>query len=467
MCYKKTLADSYEAKVKWRWRMKVCIVGGGGGASNAANVIRRLDKEARIDIFTSRPEIGSQPCEIPFVLKGDLPSWDATFVFRQKFYSERDINLHLNTEVTEIVTIEKRLKAEEESYDYDKLILDLGAIPTIATIPGMDGRNEFVLATNLETAKVFEEAISRNSTAAIIGTGQVALEVAAILKARNYRRIYLLGRSDSLLRAYLDKDMAERIEARLRENGIDLILSAKIDSITGQNGKKMLSLLDQELKVDFVFFATGSHPNIGLARKAGLDIGDTGGILVNEYLQTSDPDIYAIGDCVENWDAILGSRRLYQTATNASRGGRIAATNLALGNVLPYQGTTMPFVMEVFHSQVGTVGFTERYARRMDMDVISSTTTTATRRRAFGGKTIHIKLIADRRNRALIGAQLISAELVAGKIDRLAVAIAERIPVERLALIDTCYSPTVGTAYEPIIMALDELRLKLDNLVEN
>jgi len=447
--------------------MKVCIVGGGGGASNAANIIRRLDKEAQIDIFTNRTEIGTQPCEIPFVLKGDLPSWDDTFVFRQKFYRERDANVHLNTEVTEIIRPEKGLIAGGERFNYDKLILDLGAIPAVPPITGIDGQNEFVLATDLKTARVFEEAISRNSTAAIIGTGQIALEVAAILKAKNYEKIYLLGRSDRLLRAYLDKDMAERIEARVADKGIDLILSAKINSITSQNGKKILSLPDQQLKVDFVFFATGSRPNVGLAEKAGLKIGETGGILVNEYLQTSDPDIYAIGDCAENWDAILGIKRLYQTATMAARGGRIAATNLVLANVLPHQGTTMPFVMEIFGSQVGTAGFTENYAREKGMDVLSSTMTTATRRRAFGGKTIHIKLVADRKTRALIGAQLISEELVAGKIDRMAVAIAERIPVDRLALSDTCYSPTVGTAYEPLIMALDELRLKLDNLTEN
>ena len=443
--------------------MKVCIVGGGGGASNAANVIRRLDKGAQSDIFTDRAEIGNQPCEIPFVLKGDLPSWNDTFVFRQKFYSERDINVHLNTEVTEIIRSEKRLIAGGESYSYDKLILDLGAIPTIPPIPGIDGQNEFVLTTNLNAARVFEEAIPRHSTAAIIGTGQIALEVAAVLKARDYERIYLLGRSESLLRAYLDKDMAERVEARVRDKGIDLILSAKIRSIMSQNGKKMLSLPDQELKVDFVFFGTGSRPNIALAQRAGLEIGETGGILVNEYLQTSDADIYAIGDCTENWDAILGLKRLYQTATSAARGGRIAATNLVRGNVLPYQGTTMPFVMEAFGYQVGTVGFTESYARERGLDVLSNVTTTATRRRAFGGRTIHIKLIASRQTRALVGAQIMSEELVAGKIDRLSVAIAEGVPVERLAVIDTCYSPTVGTAYEPLVMALDELKLKIDN----
>lgn len=443
--------------------MKVCIVGGGGGASNAANVIRRLDKEAQIDIFTNRAEIGNQPCEIPFVLKGDLASWEDSFVFRQRFYSERNVNVHLNTDVTEIFRKERRLIAGEESYNYDKLILDLGAIPIIPSIPGVNGQNEFVLTTRLEIAKVFGEAIPRYSTAAIIGVGQIALEVAAILKAKNYQKIYLLGRSDRLLRAYLDKDMAGRIEGRVIEKGIELILSAKINSSTSQNGKKMLSLPDQQLDVDFVFFATGSRPSIELAQKAGLKIGETGGILVNEYLQTSDPDIYAIGDCIENWDTILGFKRLYQTATSAARGGRVAATNLVLGNVLPQQGTTIPFIMEVFGYQVGTVGFTESYAREKNLDVASHIMTTATRRRAFGGKTIHIKLIADRKTQVLVGAQLISEELVAGKIDRLSVAIAEKIPIRRLALIDTCYSPTVGSAYESLIMALDELRLKLDN----
>ncbi len=443
--------------------MKVCIVGGGGGASNAANVVRRLNDEAQIDIFTDRSEIGNQPCEIPFVLKGDLPSWNDTFVFTRKFYDQRNVTVHLNNEVTEIIRAEKRLIAGEKGYNYDKLILDLGATPAIPPIPGIDGQNEFVLTTSLKTARVFQEAIPQHSTAAIMGTGQIAVEVAAVLKANNYERIYLLGRSESLLRAYLDQDMAERVEARIRDKGIDLILRARVNSIASQNGKKILSLPDQELKVDFVFFATGSRPNIALAQRAGLEIGETGGILVDEYLQTSDPDIYAIGDCTENWDAILGLKRLYQTATSAARGGRIAATNLVRGNVLPYQGTTMPFIMEASGYQVGTVGFTESYARENYLDVLSNVTTTATRRRAFGGRTIHIKLIASRQTRALVGAQIMSEELVAGKIDRLSVAIAERVPVERLAVIDTCYSPTVGTAYEPLVMALDELRLKIDN----
>ena len=121
--------------------MRIAIVGGGGAASNAANVIRRLDKDARIDIFTDRPEIGTQPCEIPFVLSGCLPSWDDTFVFRKKFYDERNISVHFDTLVTRLERSERRLFAGTESYEYAKLILDLGAVPTIPAIPGVDGNS--------------------------------------------------------------------------------------------------------------------------------------------------------------------------------------------------------------------------------------------------------------------------------------------------------------------------------------
>jgi NADH oxidase (H2O2-forming) len=440
--------------------MRVCIVGCGGGASNAANVIRSLDGKAQIDIFDKRGEIGHEPCEIPYVLSGFLSSWQDSLVFRPKFYSERNINLHLNTEVTDIIKKEKRLIAGGESYSYDKAILDLGSITVTPPIPGLDGRNEFVLDTSLETARVFEEAIPKYSSAAIIGVGQIALEIAETLKAKIYDKIYLLARS-RVLRAYLDEDMGRIIERRIQGEGIGLISSAKINSVKSRDGRKIVSLQDRELEVDFVALATGVKPNVELAKKAGIKIGESGAIAVNEYLQTSDPDIYAIGDCAENWDRITGRKRTYQTATSGATMGRIAATNLVLNNVLPHQGTVMIFITETFDHEVGTAGFTETYAREQGLDVTSSMMRTATRRRSYGGKPIHIKLIADRQTQSLVGAQIISEEMVAGKIDRLALAIAEKIPVQRLALIDTCYSPTLGSAYESTVMALDQLMIKL------
>ena len=391
-----------------------------------------------------------------FSLPGKAASLSGT-----NFTRERNIEVHLNKEVTEIIIQEKRLTAGGENYNYDKAILNLGAIPAIPPIPGLDGRNEFSLSSGLKQARAFEEAIPKYKRAAIIGVGQIALEVAAILKAKSYSQIYLVGRSDHVLRAYLDKDMAAIVEGILRENGIELILSAEIVKIVTRGNGKILSLEDRDLEIDFVFFATSTEPNTKLAQKAGIRTGETGAIVVNEYLQTSDPDTYAIGDCMENWERITGTKMRYQTATNAARTGRIAGKNLILGNVIRYPGTVMPFVTEIFGYQVGTAGFTEPQARERGLDVVSSITTTSTRRRLFGGKRIHIKLIADRRTRSLAGAQLIGEELVAGKIDRLAVAIAEKIPVDQLYLIDTCYSPTTGAGYEAVTMALDELEGKL------
>ncbi|HEX77409.1 MAG TPA: FAD-dependent oxidoreductase [Dehalococcoidia bacterium] len=440
--------------------MRVCIVGGGGGASNAANVVRLLDKEAQIDIFTNRGEIGNIPCEIPFVLRGTIPSWEDSFAFREGFYRERNITVHLNTEVTDIFRQEKRLVAGGKSYQYDKAILDLGATPWVPPIPGLDGWNEFVLGTDLKYARAFEQAIPKYTSAAIVGAGAIGLEVAAALLAKGYHPIYVLDVLENVLGVCLDKDMAERVEERIKDKGIELILAVNIQGITSKGGKKVLTLPQREMEADFVFFACGAKPNTELARRAGLAIGETGAIAVNEYLQTSDPDIYAIGDCMENWDMITGSKRRHQLATNAARTGSIAARNLVLGNVLPYRGTVMAFIIEVFGYQVGAVGFTEKQAREHGLDVVSSTTT-ATRRRLFGGKPIHIKLIARRDSHALVGAQVVSEELVAGQIDKLAVAVAERIPAERLALIDTCYSPPLGSAYAPLAMALDELVPKL------
>jgi NADPH-dependent 2,4-dienoyl-CoA reductase/sulfur reductase-like enzyme len=441
--------------------LKVCIVGGGGGASNAANIIRSLDKQAQIDIFTNRDEIGNQPCEIPFVLKGTLSSWESSFPFRDKFYLERNVQVHFNTEVTELVRGEKRLIAGGNSHSYDKAILDLGANPAIHHVPGLDGYNEFSLNSGLKQARAFEKAIPQYKSAAIIGVGQIALEVAAILKAKSYSQIYLVGRSDRILRAYLDKDVSEMVEDRIRENGIELVLSSKVRGVATKKNGKLLFLSDRDIEIDFVFLATGAEPNVELAQKAGIRIGATGAIAVNEYLQTSDPDIYAIGDCMENRERITGAKLRYQTATNAARTGRIAGRNLILGNVVRYPGTVMPFITEIFGYQVGTVGFTETYAKECGLDVVSSITTTSTRRRVLGGKPIRIKLIADRGTRNLVGAQLIGEELVAGKIDRLAVAIAEEITVDQLSLADTCYSPTTGTGYEAVTMALDELGKEL------
>jgi NADPH-dependent 2,4-dienoyl-CoA reductase/sulfur reductase-like enzyme len=166
--------------------------------------------------------------------------------------------------------------------------------------------------------------------------------------------------------------------------------------------------------------------------------------LVNQYLQTRDPDIYAAGDCIENWDCIIGSKTRRLMVTTAGRTGSLAGENLVAGNSLPYEGTLMTFTIEIFGYQIGTAGFTERLAREKGLDVICSTSTMPSTRPQYGGKPVHSKLIADRQTGTLVGAQIVSEEMIRGVVSAMAIAIAEKVPLDRLAVLETPYSPAVG-----------------------
>jgi NADPH-dependent 2,4-dienoyl-CoA reductase/sulfur reductase-like enzyme len=424
--------------------MKVCIIGAGDAGAIAALQTRRLGSEAQIDVFNKRKELGCNPCEIPLVLSGTISKWEDLYRGYRvtPFYEKRNITLHLNTEVNDILRHKKEIVANGEKYNYDKAILALGTTPIIPSFPGLDGRNEFALSTDIADARTFKDTILKNGSAAIVGGGFIALEIADVLKTRGYSKVYLLVRRN-IMRAHLDEDIAEKLKQVLVEKGVELIMPAKIERISSKNGKKRVILSDQELEIDFIFFGTGTEPNVKLAQKVGLEIGDTGAIVVNPALQTSDPDIYAIGDCMENWDMIIGSKRRHQLATNAIRTGYIAGRNAMLGNRISYGGTVMPFITKIFDYQVGAVGFTEREAREKGIETISTTVNTPYLREPRGGKPAWYKLIAETTTQTLIGAQLISEEIVSGTIDKLAIAIANKMPLIKLVQIDSSYSPSV------------------------
>jgi NADPH-dependent 2,4-dienoyl-CoA reductase/sulfur reductase-like enzyme len=440
--------------------MRVCIVGAGDAGAIAALQVRRLDSEAEIDVFSRRQELGCNPCEMPLVLSGIVRRWeDLSRGYRvTSFYEKRNISLHLNTEVTDILRSDKKLVANGKTYDYDKLILALGATPAVPILHGSDKEREFALSTDIADGRSLDAAIARFSSAVIIGGGFIALELADALKARGYSKIYLLVRRN-IMRTHLDEDIADRLRQLLLGRGVELIMPTQIEGISSKNGKKHVILSDQELETDFIFFGTGADPNVKLAQRAGLKIGETGAIAVNPYLQTSDPDIYGAGDCMENWDMITGSKRRHQLANNAIRTGYIAGRNAVLGNKITYEGTVMAFVTRIFDCQVGAVGFTEREAREKGIETASVMVNTPHLREPRGGKPAWYKLIAETKTRTVIGAQLISEEIVSGTIDKLAVAIASRMALIKLVQIDSCYSPQVqeDQIAVPVQRLIDEL----------
>jgi len=438
--------------------MKVCIIGAGAAGRSASGRIRQLDKQAQIDIFSTQSEIGYAPCEPPFVLRG-IACWDDIF-YPDNFFEKRNITVHLSTEVTDILRDEKRIIAGGKGYPYDKLILSPGAIPSIPPIPGLDGKNEFALSTNIADGRALEKIIPKYTSAAVIGAGAIGIEITLALISAGYHKVYLLDMMENILPAGLDKDMASKVERVMQEKGIELVLSASISSVKNESGRKRIILPDRELEVDLIFLTTGARPNVELAQKAGIEIGETGGILVNQYLQTSDPDIYAAGDCLENWDSITGSKTRRLMVTTAGRTGGVAGENLVKGNSIPYEGTLMTFVIEIFGNQIGAAGFTERLAREKGLDVVSAMVSSPTSRPHLGDKILHHKLIADRRTGTLVGAQVISEEIIRGTLNELSLAISEKIPLHRLALLETPYSPAVGR--DPIEDGVRKLIHRLD-----
>jgi NADPH-dependent 2,4-dienoyl-CoA reductase/sulfur reductase-like enzyme len=424
--------------------MEVCIIGAGDGGSTAAIQIRRLASDAQIDIFSKRVSLGCPPCEMPLVIGGAVATWEELIRgFRQNsFWEKRNVTLHLNTEVANIVRQEKCIIADGRKYSYDKLILALGATPVMPAFPGLDGKNEFSLSTDMDDGVALSSAVAQSNEAAVVGGGFIGLEIAAALEARGYSKVYLLVRR-GILRSYLDEDVAEKVKDVLTQNEIELILPAKIENVATKGSKKCITLSDREVDVDFIFFGTGAKPNVELAQKAGLEIGKTGAIRANQFLQTSDPDIYAIGDCMENWDVVTDSKRRHQLAANAIRTGYIAGRNAASGNQLTYEGTVMPFVTKVFGHQIGAIGFTEREAQEKGLETVSVAVDTPRLRERFNGRPACYKLIADAKTKTLVGAQIVSEEIVSGTVDKLAVAIASRMPLAKLVQIDSCYSPHV------------------------
>jgi NADH oxidase (H2O2-forming) len=439
--------------------MKICIIGAGAGGRIASGRLRELDKESQIDIFSKQSEIGYAPCELPFAMRGTFTDWDGIF-YPGNFFEKNGIKVHLETEVTDILRDEKRIIAGGKSYAYDKLVLSLGARPSIPVIPGVNGKNEFAMSTDISRWKELDSAISGCSSAAVIGSGAIGIETTQALKERGYRQVYLLEIMDHILPSAVDQDMGEKIEKVMVDSGVDLILSARIKSVVTESGKKRLILEDRELEVDLLIFATGAEPDIGIAEKAGIQIGKTGAIAVNQYLQTSDPDIYAVGDCMENWDVVTGAKTRRLMVTTARITGDIAAMNLVKGNVVPYRGTTMTFVMDVSGYEVGAVGFTEEKAKNMELDVTSVSYKALKTRPAYGGKPVYCKLVADRRTQTLLGGQIISQQEIGGMINELAVAFAERVPIPNIMRIDTPYSPIIGP--DPVRGAMALLVTKLN-----
>ncbi len=437
--------------------MKIVMIGGGGASIVCANTLRVLGNKAQIDIYTRRDKTAYTPCEQPFVLR-EVLSFDEMFYATLPWFEKKGIGLHLETEVTAIDREKKTILANGETVPYDLLLLNTGAIPKIPEIPGLEGDRVITLTTELKHAHALNALIPRCKRAAILGAGAIGLEMAETLVKKGYDRVHLIVSSPHVMSRFLDAEMAEKLHPFLMEGGVDLRTSTSVTEVD-QNGDTLtLTLSDGEaLEVDFVLVAKGVRPNVALAQAAGLKIGKTGGIEINPYLQTSDPAIYAAGDCVESWNMLTGAKTLTALATFSNRTGRTVGRNIHFNNTVPFLGAAGTLGTEVFVQTIASVGMTEREATKAGLPVLSAVRKGMTRKTMFGGAPLWLKLVADKSRQVLLGAQFIGPKEISRMAEKVIILLGEQVPLGRISQYENIFSPPLSVAYEPVTMVTDIL----------
>ncbi|MBO8128188.1 MAG: FAD-dependent oxidoreductase [Peptococcaceae bacterium] len=463
--------------------IRILIIGGLATGPKAAARARRLNPDAEITIIEQGDFVSYSSCGIPYYIGGQIPNFEDLVntpvgITRNPAYFDavKGIKVLLNTKAVKIDREQKKVytvrvdSGEETALPYDKLVIATGSRPRRLPFEGMKLKNVSTVWTLDDARKIREQLINGNvKKVVIIGAGLIGLETAeAIRQARNIPNkppeVTVLEALPHIAPAILDPEISDLVRKRLKEHHISIHTNTIVRELEGdENGKVRQVITDQgNYPADLVLVTVGATPNVALAEDAGLKIGITGAIAVNEYLQTSDPDIYAGGDCVENINLITGKPAYYQNGAVANRHGRVIGTNLAGGKDI-FPGVLGTTVFKIFDHTVGRTGLTERQAREEGFEVITSIVGGSDHAHFYpDARPLVIKLIADRATRRLLGAQLVGTGNVDKRLDTIAVALSTAATVDQIANFDLAYAPPYNAAMDVLHHAANTLRNKLD-----
>ncbi|MCQ6254651.1 FAD-dependent oxidoreductase [Methanocaldococcus sp.] len=445
--------------------MRVVIVGSGAGGLTTASTVRKYDKDIEIVVVTKEKEIAYSPCAIPYVIEGVIKSFDDIVMHTPEYYKkERNIEILTETTVIDVSSKENKIMCIDKEgnkfeIDYDYLVLATGAVPFIPPIEGKDLEGVFKVRT-IEDGRNILKYIEENNCkkVAVVGAGAIGLEMAYGLKKRGLE-VLVIEMAPQVLPRFLDPDMAEIVQKYLEKEGIKIILSKPLEKIVGKDRVEAVCVDNKLYNVDMVVMATGVRPNIELAKKAGCKIGKYA-IEVNEKMQTSIPNIYAVGDCVEVTDFITGEKTLSPFGSTAVRQGIVAGKNIA-GIEVKFYPVLNSAVSKIGDLEIGGTGLTAFSANLKRIPIIIGKATALTRARYYpGGKRIDIKMIFNEDCR-VVGCQIVGGERVSERIDAMSIAIFKKVTSEELANMEFCYAPPVSMVYEPLSLAAEDALNKL------
>ncbi len=458
--------------------MRVLIIGGVAAGPKIASKVIRLDPRAEVTIVEKGKFLSYAGCGLPYYVSDVVKSQrqlmstpvgvvrDAVF-----FHNVKNVQVRSDTEAIQIDRAHKRvlvrdlLSGAETWLDYDRLALATGATPIIPQVPGVDMLNIFTLH-GVHDAEGIRLALATTMARDVVmlGGGLIGVEFTGSLVAKGCR-VTIVETREQILRI-LDWEMARLVERHLESNGVRVLTDTHVRAFEGDGRVSAVVTDKMTIPADLVILAIGVRPNVSLARQAGLEIGPTGGIRIDRHLRTSDPDIFAAGDCVENLHMLTGRPCYIPLGSTANKHGRAVAVNLCGGSEV-FPGVLGTTLCRVFDYCVARTGLTEEEARELGYDVtVAMAPGPDTEHFMPPARPLLLKIVVDAKTRRLLGAQGIGPGRADKRIDVAAMAIAAGMTVDQLANTDLGYAPHYSPAMDNLITAANVARNKLDGYMD-
>ena len=436
--------------------MRIAVIGGGAAGIGAAGAAKGIDPDAEVVVYTADTDVAYSPCGIPYVHGKEIDSFDRLFLATKEQYVATGIDVHYETTVESIDPKARTLRvAGEGDVSYDRLVVATGWNYAKVDVPGAD-LGDIYEVKYIREAMEWDKRLDTCQSAVVVNAGLVAMEMVAALCHRGIK-CTVVDPAPWPMADVLDPDIAEPVRQAWEDAGVDMQWGNRVTAFRGDGTVSSVETEQGRIEADLVIVGTHKVPNNPLAAAAGLELGSTGGLTVDSRMHTSDPDIYAAGDCTEIPHGVSDIPIQGLTGSHAYSQGKTAGTNAA-GGTRHYRPVFVPWGLLAGEQMIGGVSFGETLATALGIQHVVGKAQGITRARYYPGvKPITVKLLAEPGSLRLIGAQMIGGEGIKERADFLAMAVRVGLTVEELATMENVYSPAIGALNEPISVAAQNL----------
>ncbi|HEV8625300.1 MAG TPA: FAD-dependent oxidoreductase [Acidimicrobiia bacterium] len=433
---------------------RTVVVGGGAGGIGAAGAAKAADRQGEVVVYTEYEDAAYSPCGIPYVHGKEIPDFDRLFLASKEAYVEAGIDIHYNTKVTGLDLARRQVTVEGEGeVAWDHLVIATGFDYADPGVPGSDLEGLYYVK-NIRRAMEWDKVIDQAKVAVVIEASPLGLEMVTALAHRGLET-HLVDPHPWALSEAADPDIAEPVQESWAEMGVKMHFNTRLEEFLGDGGGKVRGVRtsEGELPADLVVICTKKTPRNDLAANAGIQIGSTGGIIVDERMATSAAGVWAAGDCIEVPHGVSNVPLQGLSGSHAYSQGKVAGANAAGGD-RKYQPVYVPWGMVAGKWMIGGVSFGETLATALGIPFVLGKAQGISRARYYPDmKKIIVKLLAEPGSGRLIGAQMVGGEGIKERADFLAMAVKVGITLEDLAYMENVYSPPIGALNEPIALA--------------